>query len=463
MLTLETCLVHAILLCYVLSLAGLLTALAFEAPNAASIVYWAFVGLNGVVGVYVIAEAFLALVVRWRHKPDTVTIQPLHEKFRCSVIIAAYLPNEKDIILDTVDHFLNNIDWPCHHEIILAYNTPESLPIELDLQRKADASMGRFFSVKVPGSTSKAANVNFILENLSDKASPTHVVSIFDADHRPYKDAILQVLQTLDEQPDTSCVQGRCIIRNARESFIARMIEPEFDMIYNIFHVGFNALHGHGLFGGSNGHWRALAISALLMDGTMLTEDIDLTVRALANGLHIEYDHRVRSTEEAPATLSAYVKQRSRWAQGWFQITFHRFLWAMKTTQSWSIKCGMFFFLVFRELSFHFNTILTLQVIIGLARHPSINNFIWIAVVTSLLLFLVMMCSVQNKLNGFLFWALFVFYMLLQVYIVLVSEVKEFLAIVKWKVTQRASGLKTVSSVGEMTQIVAVDPLLVAA
>ncbi|KAI9327667.1 nucleotide-diphospho-sugar transferase [Obelidium mucronatum] len=459
MINTTSLLVHAILLCYVGTLTGLLVALAFEAPLGASVLYWLLVALNGAVAAYVLAEALAALVVRLRFPPDAAAARPFaaYAQYSATVVIAAYLPNEKDIILETVHHFLNDVDWPCPHSVVLAYNTPEALPVEHVLEKLAESSAGRFTAVKVPGSTSKAANVNYILQNLSNKLSPTHIVSVFDADHRPYKDAFMQIIQTLHDKPDTSCVQGRCIIRNASESFIARMIEPEFDMIYNIFHVGFNAIHGHGLFGGSNGHWRAPAISALLMDGTMLTEDIDLSVRALANGLHITYDHRVRSSEEAPTSLSAYVKQRSRWAQGWFQITFHRSFWAMSTTKKWSIKIGMFLFLIFRELSFHINTILTLQVIIGLCRKPSINKFIWAAVAAFLLLFIILMASVRNMLNGFIFYLLFLLYTFLQGYIVLVSEVKEFLAIAKWKVTQRTPAMKTQNSQEDiqMTYLVA--------
>ncbi|KAJ3122915.1 hypothetical protein HK100_011793 [Physocladia obscura] len=448
-----------VLFCYVGTLGGLLVALTYEENKGSSYLYYCLTALNGLIALYVIVEAICALVVRAIFPPHKVSRSAKHSNkpnetlivpfavYSSTCIIAAYLPNEKDLIVDTVNHFLNAVDWPCAHAIVLAYNTPHDLTVENQLQQIALSSAGRFQVLRVPDSKSKAENVNHALSLLANKNSQTHIVSVFDADHRPYPDAITQVISTLHQfevsakkkskHKSAVCVQGRCIIRNGGQTIITRIIEPEFDMIYNIFHVGFNALHGHGLFGGSNGHWRAPALSALLMDDTMLTEDIDLSVRALANDMHIIYDHRVRSSEEAPTTLAAYVKQRQRWAQGWFQITLHRSFWAIRSTKSIGMKFGMVMFLIFRELSFHFNTLLTIQVIIGLVRNPSINNYIWIAAGTFGFLFIVILLSVQNKLNGILFCLVYLLYSYLQIYIVLISEVKEFLAIAKWKVTKR--------------------------
>ncbi|KAJ3212263.1 hypothetical protein HDU83_008554 [Entophlyctis luteolus] len=456
-------LIHVVLLCYLGSLAGLLVALAFEAPKGSTYLYWVLVALNGAIALYVMAEAVCAIIVRACYPPNKQFSAPIpnvdggeqdtnkqhvlslakyknvpFEQYSSTCIIAAYLPNEKDIILETVTHFLTNVEFPCAYAIVLAYNTPQDLPVETELRALSMRSGGRFVALRVPHSTSKAENVNFALAALANKQSPTHVVSIFDADHLPYRDSICQAIATLDASQKSVCVQGRCIVRNSRESIVARLIEPEFDMIYNIFHVGFNAIHRHGLFGGSNGHWRAPVLVALLMDESMLTEDIDLAVRALSNNMHIVYDHRVRSSEEAPTTVGAYVKQRQRWAQGWFQITLHRSFWAMGTTRSFGRKLGFFFFLIFRELAYHFNAILTLQVIIGLVRAPSVNNYIWILVGTFAFLCITVLVSVQNKFNGLLFCLLYLPYSYLQMYIVLVSEIKEFLAIAKWKVTQRA-------------------------
>ncbi|WP_213030106.1 hypothetical protein, partial [Acinetobacter baumannii] len=52
-------------------------------------------------------------------------------------MIAAYLPNEKATILDTVESF-QRLDYPADLQIIVAYNTPTPLGIEDDLREIAE-------------------------------------------------------------------------------------------------------------------------------------------------------------------------------------------------------------------------------------------------------------------------------------------------------------------------------------
>lgn len=376
-----------------------------------------------------------------RHTEYFKSFKPIgyERDYAFTVIIAAYLPNEQDIILDTLNHFLNNVLFPCEHTIVLSYNTPTPLDIEADLAALELAFKFRLRCVRVEKSTSKAENVNHILASLPERNRSTHIVSVFDADHRPYPDAFVTVLEDFDAKPYTQAVQGRCIIRNSGDSFIARMVDVEFDMIYNIFHVGFNGVHAHGLFGGSNGHWRAPALTALGMDGGMLTEDIDLSIRALANNVHITYDHRVRSDELAPTTLSAYVKQRGRWAQGWFQVTVRRSGWACYHARNWWVKFGLWWVLVMRELSFHIQAWITAMTVIGLiAQKPSINAWILVPIISNLIFLMILLASARHTGWAFVFFLLFFFYLYLQGYIALISEIKELIAISKWVVTARS-------------------------
>ena len=51
-----------------------------------------------------------------------------------SFVIPAYLPNEKDIILETIMHILTNVERPEKGlEVILVYNTPVELAVEKEL------------------------------------------------------------------------------------------------------------------------------------------------------------------------------------------------------------------------------------------------------------------------------------------------------------------------------------------
>ena len=76
------------------------------------------------------------------------------------------------------------------------------------------------------------------------------------------------------------------------------------------------ALHGFGIFGGSNGYWRTATLKETRLRSFMLTEDIDSSMRVLAEGGWIVSDPGLVSTELAPESWRALWGQRLRWAQG---------------------------------------------------------------------------------------------------------------------------------------------------
>src|SRR6185503_9703157 len=56
-------------------------------------------------------------------------------------------------------------------------------------------------------------------------------------------------------------------------------------------------------------------------DETNLTEDADIGLRVCQMGerVRVVYDHRYVTKEETPPTLRQFVRQRTRWSQGFMQ------------------------------------------------------------------------------------------------------------------------------------------------
>ena len=234
------------------------------------------------------------------------------------LIIVAYLPNEKDIILDRALYALEKIVYPKDRiRINVVYNTPHSIePLETEL-RNLMVKHGILRVFKVPNSTSKADNLNyfFTLDTGAD------VIAIFDCDHYTHPYGPRWAAERFVSNKKIDIVQGRCVIFNPQESWLAAMIAVEFDKIYAVSHPGRAAMWGFGLFTGSNGYWRASLIKEMKMDGTMLTEDIDSALRAVARNAKTVHDSNVISYELAPVTWRAFWKQRLRWTQGWTQAS----------------------------------------------------------------------------------------------------------------------------------------------
>jgi cellulose synthase/poly-beta-1,6-N-acetylglucosamine synthase-like glycosyltransferase len=229
-----------------------------------------------------------------------------------TAVIAAYLPNEAATIRSTVEAF-QRLDYPGPLQILVAYNTPEPMAVEDDLREMARADP-RILPLEVPNSTSKAQNVNAAMSHVTGD-----FVGMFDADHHPEPGAFRRAWRWLSNGYDV--VQGHCVIRNGDASLVARTVAVEFESIYAVSHPGRAALHGFGLFGGSNGYWRTSLLAETRMHGNMLTEDIDSTLRVLASGAKIASDPALVSYELAPTNARALWKQRARWAQGWFQVS----------------------------------------------------------------------------------------------------------------------------------------------
>ncbi|MFK7918228.1 MAG: glycosyltransferase [Ilumatobacter sp.] len=311
--------------------------------------YWALdafvIDVTG--GVYLLVVACLVLTglmivieaqhaVKQRQPPDPATPYPL-----ATAIVCAYLPNEAATILDTVDAFLDN-GYEGGLQIIIAYNTPEELPVEHHLHALADKHE-MLDVIRVTGSNSKAQNVNAVLG-----LARGEFTAMFDADHEPRPGSFERAWKWLSNGYDV--VQGHCLTRNGDATKLARMVAVEFESIYAVAHPGRARLHQFGIFGGSNGYWRTELLHETRMRGSMLTEDIDSALRVIERGFKIRSDRDIVSEELGTTTFHQVWNQRLRWSQGWFQVT------KQHTTRSWRTtkiplrqKVGMSYLLAWRE------------------------------------------------------------------------------------------------------------------
>ncbi len=363
-----------------------------------------------------------------------------------SAVIAAYLPNEAATILDTVEAFLS-LDYPAPLEIILAYNTPQTLPVEETLREiaKRDA---RLRPLRVEGSESKAQNVNAGLSEATGE-----FVAVFDADHLPQPDSFRRAWRWLSNGYDV--VQGHCLVRNGDASWVARMVAVEFEAIYAVSHPGRARLHKFGIFGGSNGYWRAHLLSATRMHGFMLTEDIDSSMRVLEAGGKIVCDPQLVSRELAPGTLKSLWNQRMRWAQ-----VSREHLWRGLRSRRLALrqKLGLLFLLGWREIY----PWLSLQVFPIVAywiwKHHGADKLDWLIpvfVLTTLFTFSVgpgqtlfawrlAAPEIRARKSWFLFYLVvsILFYTEFKNQIARVAQLKEALGERDWRVTPRpvASG-----------------------
>ncbi|HEY9908558.1 MAG TPA: glycosyltransferase family 2 protein [Thermosynechococcaceae cyanobacterium] len=249
---------------------------------------------------------------------------------RCSFLVAAYLPNEQDIILETVRHILHNVHRPAAGlELILAYNTPVDLPIEEDLHRLAQLHP-ELRLLRVEGSQSKAENMNAALDIVTGE-----IACIVDADHHPAPDCFFRAWRWIEQGYDV--VQGRNVIRNHHQNLLTENIAIEFETVYGVSHAAKSFLTDSTIFCGSNGYWRTSVLQQIRFNPAMLTEDIDASMRTLLSGYRILHDRSIITTELAPVDFNSFWFQRKRWAQGWLEVSFkyQRRVWKSQKLTPW--------------------------------------------------------------------------------------------------------------------------------
>jgi cellulose synthase/poly-beta-1,6-N-acetylglucosamine synthase-like glycosyltransferase len=201
------------------------------------------------------------------------------------------------------------------------------------------------------------------------------MVGIFDADHHPTTGSFERAWRWLSN--GYGVVQGHCVIRNGASSWVSRTVAVEFESIYALSHPGRAQLHGFGIFGGSNGYWRSELLREVRLRGTMLTEDIDSSLRVALRGQRIASDPALISRELAPTSLSVLAGQRLRWAQGWSQVSLEYALSAIRSSRlSVRQKLGMIFLLCWREL-YPWLSLQMIPLVVYVLLHPSSEPFNW--------------------------------------------------------------------------------------
>ena len=173
-----------------------------------------------------------------------------------TVLLPCYLPNEQHILKGTVRHIMENLEYPEPFLLILCYNTPKPLPFEAELPALESTKWpnGRTLQVmKVEGSHSKAENLNACLPLVT-----TETLVIYDADHHPDPPSLMFAADMM-RRKKCHCVQGSTYLRY-KPTFLAKVIDAEFFVIFFCFFPAVQFLTRMGVFGGSNALWHTATL-----------------------------------------------------------------------------------------------------------------------------------------------------------------------------------------------------------
>ncbi|WP_117190986.1 UDP-forming cellulose synthase catalytic subunit [Rhizobium terrae] len=170
----------------------------------------------------------------------------------------------------------------------------------------------------------KAGNLNNGL-----KHSTGSLVAVFDADHAPARDFLLETVGYFDEDPKLFLVQTPHFFLNPdpveRNLRTFEKMPSENEMFYGIIQRGLDKWDA-AFFCGSAAvlNRKALEVSNGF-SGVSITEDCETALDLHSLGWHSLYLDRPLIAGLQPATFASFIGQRSRWAQGMMQILRFRF------------------------------------------------------------------------------------------------------------------------------------------
>ena len=150
----------------------------------------------------------------------------------------------------------------------------------------------------------------------------THeVITIFDAED-DVQPQLFQVINTIMQRDNVAVVQAGCQLMDYRSSWFA---------VHNVLEYYFwfrSSQHFHAQVGAVPLGGNTVFIQRRLLemiggwDEQCLTEDADIGVRLslLGEKITVTYDAEHATREETPPTLASFIRQRTRWNQGFLQV-----------------------------------------------------------------------------------------------------------------------------------------------
>ena len=168
--------------------------------------------------------------------------------------------------------------------------------------------------------------------NVGLRQSCNQVVTIFDAEDEVHPD-IFNVVNTVIEHTNVRVVQSGVQLMNYASSWYSTLNVLEYFFWFKS-RLHYHAQLGMIPLGGNTVFFRRDLLEEIGgLDESNLTEDADIGIRisTLGEPVRVVCDDRYVTKEETPPTLAHFIRQRTRWSQGFLQ-TLRKGTWTKLPT-----------------------------------------------------------------------------------------------------------------------------------
>lgn len=256
-----------------------------------------------------------------------------------TILIPLYKEQE---IIPQIFRYLSEFDYPQEKLdiiFILESSDPETSQAFLDMHPPANFKALLSPDIE-PKTKPKAMNVAL-------KVARGDVLVIFDAEVLPEKDQLKRAVVTFKKYPDVKYLHGRMDVYNADENWITRLYTAEFCYFYHYLMPGFIESGYPVPISGHSTYFRREVIESVgAWDAYNVAEDCDIGIRIYRKGFGNGMMLDSHTWEQSTMTLPTWVRQRTRWIQGFVQTSMVQLRYPLllkRELKSWKNFCAFLF------------------------------------------------------------------------------------------------------------------------
>ncbi|MBS9720394.1 UDP-forming cellulose synthase catalytic subunit [Tianweitania sp. BSSL-BM11] len=190
--------------------------------------------------------------------------------------------------------------------------------------KKLAEDLGAIYITRERNEHAKAGNLNNALAHSSGD-----LIAVFDADHAPARDFLLETVGYFQEEDKLFLVQTPHFFLNPdpleRNLQTFEKMPSENEMFYGIIQRGLDKWNASFFCGSAAVLSRKALAETDGFSGISITEDCETALALHGKGWKSIYIDKPLIAGLQPATFASFIGQRSRWAQGMMQILRYRF------------------------------------------------------------------------------------------------------------------------------------------
>ena len=298
---------------------------------------------------------------------------------------AVMLParHEEDVIQTTIERVVRANYPPGLLEVVVICKTDDQGTISKAEEKIAALRAEGTTNVGVLTFSDQPTNKPHGL-NVGLRATSHEVVTIFDSEDDIHPD-IFNVINTVMLQEGVNVVQSGVQLMNYESNWYSTLNVLEYFFWFKS-RLHYHARAGMTPLGGNTVFFaRSVLEAAGGWDEHNLTEDADVGIRisSMREPVRVVYDDRYVTREETPPTLDHFIRQRTRWSQGFLQALMKR-EWAR--LPSFEQRLLAIYTLAFPSIQ----AVLGLYVLVSLATMFTIKTPVLVAITLSLPLYLLL-------------------------------------------------------------------------